>query len=634
MKPTTITIYELFQMERRHLVPLFQRPYVWTRERQWEPLWRDIAQKADDLVANARKRNYQPRQHFLGAVVLSQIPTYGLEVAATEIIDGQQRLTTLQVILITLRDYAKIGEYTDFDEQLRLATRNSSAPASAAAHQQFKVWPTSTDRAIFTDVWNAGSPDALALKYPLVKRKYTKMYELRHPLVEAYMYFFSAIRSYVETPSDDNDLPRTTEPVERQQRLEKLMVALTRHLELVKIDLEEKDDPQVIFETLNARGEPLLPSDLTRNFVFLEATRQDEYDVERLYTAYWHPYDTTDASGSGFWKTIVRQGRLQRPRMDLFLFHYLAYRTESEIVISHLFKAFQSWWLQEDRSVEVELRELQRYSEVFKQLYSRDDASRLDVFGRRLRIMDTSTLYPLLLFLLVEKVQEIGDERDGILTDLESYLVRRMVCGFTSKNYNRIFLSMLRSLRKAPRIDRAAVQAQLMSSESDTARWPSDSEFRTAWLSRPAYSVLTAQRIVMVLEALEWQGYGSKQEHGPFPSTTPYSIEHLLPQNPSPANWPLGLVDETDSVEREAALHRREQLKHTFGNLTLVTQSLNSLLGNDSFDEKRKELILSVLRLNRYFEHHSIHDWNEARIIERGQRLFSTAVIVWPHPVS
>src|SRR5689334_6610928 len=196
MKPTTISIYELFQMERRYVVPLFQRPYVWTRERQWEPLWEDIALKADEIVEYGGNRSYQFRKHFLGAVVLNQIPFFGLDVAATEVIDGQQRLTTLQVLMIALRDYTKAVGYHKADQMLQIMTRNSSAPANGSKHQQYKVWATTTDRAVFEAVWECGSPAALERLYPQVRIKYTRHYATRHPLVEAYLYFYDAIRQF------------------------------------------------------------------------------------------------------------------------------------------------------------------------------------------------------------------------------------------------------------------------------------------------------------------------------------------------------------------------------------------------------------------------------------------------------
>src|SRR5437016_5303757 len=106
MRPTTVTIFEMFQMERRYLVPLFQREYIWKQADQWEPLWEDITLKADEWLRNDPETKQQLRTHFLGAVVLDLIATYGKNLSARAIIDGQQRLTTLQIVLFALRDFA------------------------------------------------------------------------------------------------------------------------------------------------------------------------------------------------------------------------------------------------------------------------------------------------------------------------------------------------------------------------------------------------------------------------------------------------------------------------------------------------------------------------------------------------
>ena len=184
MKPTTLSIFELFEKERRYMVPLFQRPYVWNRERQWEPLWEDISSKASE-VAQQTKQSSPLRKHFLGAVVLNQVPTFGLQVSATEIIDGQQRLTTLQVLLLAFRDFVQarnlsITNSADLPQALNPSriistlnrlTENTCQPEKD--YERYKVWPTSTDQAVFQIVAAAKSPEAVNEKYPLTKIKYT-----------------------------------------------------------------------------------------------------------------------------------------------------------------------------------------------------------------------------------------------------------------------------------------------------------------------------------------------------------------------------------------------------------------------------------------------------------------------------
>jgi hypothetical protein len=635
MKPTTLTVFEVFEKERRYMVPLFQRPYVWSQERQWKPLWLDVLAKANNLLDRETGEGQIVRNHFLGAVVLNQVKTFGRQVSAMEVIDGQQRLTTLQVLLVALRDFIRSTGNDSFDKTLERLTENSCRMEED--YEAYKVWPTSSDRAVFQDVSRSGSPEELKRRHPLRKKKYARKYLPRPNLAEAYLFFYSAIEQFARSSVPEN----VYEPSETDggggdftKRLDVLVEALTRHLEFVLIELEERDDPQIIFETLNARGEPLLPSDLIRNFVFLEATRQRE-DVDRLYHTYWKTYDEPEPEGGSFWKELERQGRFRRPRMDLFVFHYLTMKTERDLSITHLFQEFRDRWNLSPRVVEEELRDLQRHARVFKALFRQDRESRVGLLSHRLRILDTSTVYPLLLFLLGEGGAELeASERDGMLTDLESYLVRRMVCGLTAKNYNRVFLTLLRNLRKGGVLNRGALRKQLVAQDGDSVRWPDDAEFEKGWRTTPAYISIGPRRVAMILEALDLQLETSKQEKMHLRESL--TVEHVMPQNPTLGAWPLFTNHDWkgETANPEALALFKDMVVHSFGNLTLLTQPLNSSVSNGPFRRKRPEIARqSKLRLNTYFQQFSDEDlWTWESIAARSDQLFMVAKQVWPHP--
>lgn len=641
MIPNKITIPQLFQLQCRHLVPIFQRPYVWQENKQWLPLWEDISRKAFEVMnSTPHLQLTQPRRHFLGAVVVKSLPAIGLEYPATEVIDGQQRLTTLQVLLVALRDYVRKVEFRKVEHLLVVLTENPEL--SGAKYERYKVLPTTSDRPVFESLWRAGSPEELLRLHPPTRQKYARQDDPPPLLARAYMFFYRAIKTFAE---DSSDVSPPLEPADVQRqihaRLEALVVALTQRVELVRIDLEQEDDPQVIFETLNARGEPLLPSDLVRNFLFLEASRQPESadKVTELYNAHWARFDT--APGRDFWKALVTQGRFTHPRIELFLFHFLTSFVEDpkeDIQVSYLFGAFQLWWRNpklapQPRSVKTEMHRFESYANMFQALFTDSDSTRLGLFAKRLRSLDTSTVYPLLLFLLVERAQEVKAERDGILEVLESYLVRRMVCGLTPKNYNRLFVKMILDLRKVDgAISRSTIEQLLLGLSGPTASWPTDEEFEKAWLNQPAYQVLRQPRTAMVLEALEATYYGANQERA-APPTGPFTIEHLLPQTPTATHWPLPVAEDADEQARANAATLRAVLTHTFGNLSLITAPLNSQLSNGPWEAKREKLTNeSVLMLNRYFQANRVDDWSEERIRERGEALFSAALTIWPRP--
>jgi hypothetical protein len=165
--------------------------------------------------------------------------------------------------------------------------------------------------------------------------------------VEAYLFFHDRVLEYI-TPPKAEDAPPSSDTTPDPSRAEDLLEAIIRYIQLVEINLDAEDDPQIIFETLNARGAPLAPSDLVRNYLFLHATRRGE-DVVQLYNSYWRQFDEAlDTSRRSrtkrFWREQERQGRLLVNRLDLLLFHFLSSQLGSEFKLSHIFPAFRDWW--------------------------------------------------------------------------------------------------------------------------------------------------------------------------------------------------------------------------------------------------------------------------------------------------
>jgi uncharacterized protein with ParB-like and HNH nuclease domain len=309
MKVDKLPLNRVFDRTERLEAPLFQRPYVWERDRNWEPLWSTIR-----TVAEARLHNYEHRSSFLGELVLDQLETPMSHIHARQIIDGQQRLTTFQMVLAAARDLcAALGEQR-FSEAFRKLTDND-VPLSDNPDDVFKVWPTNADRRVFRDTMTAGNKKnivALAFNDALIP--------------QGYLYFYNLLQEWLGSP----DVPLFC------SRLEALHQALREDLHLVIIDLESDDDPQEIFETLNALGTPLLPADLIKNYLFRIAQRQG-LNAERLNAQYWTRFDREIS----FWREEVRQGRLKRPRYDLFVRHYLTLMLKEDVNATELFKTFK-----------------------------------------------------------------------------------------------------------------------------------------------------------------------------------------------------------------------------------------------------------------------------------------------------
>ena len=617
------SLLAIFEKKMRLEVPLFQRQYVWNEDHQWQPLWEDIERKFTD---NLLGRKDGP-VHFLGAMVLDQKQTPTTHVDRRQVIDGQQRLTTLQIFLAAFRDFCAEQNCDALAKECENFTLNRGMMADPEV-DRFKVWPTQLDRPQFIDVITAGSRTELLKKHPAKIRKYTRKVEPRPRMVEAYLFFYDKLKAFML--GENGDAPLASEqPL--AARLEECFQTLRSALMVVIIDLQDGDDPQVIFETLNARGEPLLPADLLRNYIFLRAARTDPASTETLYKKYWARFDDE------FWRVEVKQGRLTRPRSDLYMQHFLSSRQGHDIPIKHLYVEYRHWVEREQpfSSIQDELATLARQGDDFRRLLEPDEDDVIWLLMRFLEAFDIRTAYPLLLAMLDSGVSDSDLLESASI--LESYLFRRAVCDLTTKNYNKIFLSMTKSLRQsgfAP----AELAQHLLKMRGESTEWPTDAQFKDAWLKKPLYEILNNPKLVYFLSRVNERFSSSKSEALKF-SIQP-TIEHIMPQKWI-EHWPLpdGLkgLDSFDQLIASdndltaKASRERDSLVHTAGNLTILSSSLNSEQSNYGWKKKRPELMShSLLPINLMLG--QLEDWDEAAIQKRSEVLFEKALPIWPRP--
>lgn len=624
MKADAAPLLAIFEKKLRLEVPLFQRQYVWGRDHQWEPLWEDIARKFIEYLEGRKDAPV----HFLGAMVLDQKQTPTTHVEKRQVIDGQQRLTTLQIFLAAFRDFCREQACEDLARECEGLIVNRGMMADPET-DQFKVWPTQLDRQQFADVIKAGSRRELERRYPRIRRKYARSDDPRPRMVEAYVFFNDELCTFfVGTVSD----PPLAENLPLAERLEESFNALKNGLQVVVIDLERDDDAQIIFETLNARGEPLLPADLLRNFIFLRAARLGE-PQEALYNEYWRRFDDP------FWREEVRQGRLFRPRSDLFMQHFLASRQLVDIPVKHLFVEYKYWIRKQPfPTVQEELATIARQGDDFRRIIEPKRHDTLFPLVTFLDCFDIRTAYPLLLYLLDKQIAE--SDWNVISRTLESYLLRRSVCGLTTKAYNRIFLNLTRSLVSAG-TSPANIVKFLSELTGDSSEWPSDESFRNAWETEHFYHVLQNPKVVYILKRLNDTYLSAKSEEINIES--PLTIEHIMPQSWL-EQWPLqdgsqGLEWNDDMWQsapnspRAEATRRRNALLQTIGNLTIVTQPLNSAVSNGPWMEKKPALLnASLLPINQQL--YSIDIWDETTIAIRSSAMFERALGIWPRPRS
>lgn len=593
----------IFDPTLRLVVPLFQRPYVWKQETNLLPLWESIQEVAERRLSN------NPRPHFMGAIVLDQMQVSTGDIDTRQIIDGQQRMTTFQLVLTALRDRSKAAGNDAYFKAFGKLTQND-VPFSKDEDEVFKIWPTNADRNHFRSVLNAGSPDAVRSSFNLKKKASGSIQNNLIP--HAYLYFYDVLSEW---------LGPSTEPT-FIERLKVLWQSLKDDMQVVVIDLDDDDDAQVIFETLNALGTPLLPADLVKNFLFQSADLKNE-NIEKLYETYWKPFD----QDSAFWRDEVRQGRLKRPRIDLFLQHYLTLMKGDEVPATHLFSEFRDLARKRPAiTAKDHLQSIHRYGEIFKTFMSGFSPNSPEGrFFSRLNELDTTTVFPVLLEVFERAGGHPSEEVRTVLSDLESFLVRRMICGLTTKNYNLLMRSLVQNLQSNDTFSAKAVRNFLLAQDAESTRWPGNEEFEKAWLNRPIYEGLTRARVRIVLEALELEMYTEKTEKITIDSKL--TIEHVLPQEWE-THWPLPAEPAIDEATK-----RRDHLLHTIGNLTLVTESLNPAMSNGPWASKKAALSEhTALAMNRKLI--ALQEWNDAAIETRSQALFVLATKIWPRPNS
>ena len=314
METNVRTPQDVFMQPQHLVVPPFQRPYVWEKEEQWAPLWQDVRRLAELRLAPTAG----DARHFLGAIVVqAQEPILG-DLQASSIIDGQQRLTTLQLLMDATAAVLEALGQDALAGQLGRLTHNEDIYVSGEAYTRLKLRHSNKDGPAFEEVMDAEAPvDHETLDHAASR------------VVRAHEYFTTAASEWLVSYTDGV-----------AERAQALTSALTRGLQLVAINLTLSENSQEIFETLNARGTPLTAADLIRNFVFqrLAAEGADT----RAHLDNW-PFETE------FWEKEVSVGRYTTQRSSLFFNQWLGSRLGEEVSTRATFTRFKQYVEQIDR---------------------------------------------------------------------------------------------------------------------------------------------------------------------------------------------------------------------------------------------------------------------------------------------
>ena len=619
----------VFEPTGQYVIPLFQRHYVWDKDGQWRPLWEDIIGQ----VARRATGKFHPntRRHFTGAIVIQRSQSDGFGTINTyEIIDGQQRLTTFQVILCAMRDACKhIGvaepEFASIADDAQKHILNTGRHVHDDG--QFKLLPTEYDRPAFK---------AMVSEQPLP--------DSGSKIVVAYRYFNSEIQRFIKRDAS---------------KASSLLDAIKNDFGFVSIQIDEDDAPELIFESLN-KGEPLLQFDLLRNNLFLRTRQSAGENRNDLYAKYWRHFEDDQ------WERHVGSGRRTKALSELFLQHFLSAKLATDKV-EPLFRTYQKEYQKTlgdgTHTIESELMDLHKYSKIYEDIIAKSD----DAANRAYDFLGITTLRPFMLYLVAEAGLS-GEQGEHVFHALDSYTMRRAICTTQKlKNFNKFFPELIKRLREKT-CPVPAVFELLRDEEDDTNKWPLDREVLIA-LSGHWESVGVSTKLMRhILRRMEWRMRQNDRRHegDEPPVLNDLTLEHILPEKwwqhwllPSKSGrmvkWEDIISDKykrdhpdwNDDYPPEGAedsalankaykksldtARERAALMWSIGNLTLLTQPLNSTASNRPFHEKKKLMDEhSTLLLNNDIRRET--NWDVAEIKNRTKRLHGLFCKIWPDP--
>ena len=615
-QPSKATATELFEGRKHYAIPAYQRPYVWNEEDQWAPLWDDIVRVAESHIGDAPNRL---TSHFLGAVVFELIGAGSAAITELDVIDGQQRLTTLQLLLDAVQDILESHGHAEEAERLEELILNRQSTYRGTP-QRFKLWPSQANRAEFSHAMDPTEPKPAEFGQ----------------IHGAHKFFTEeATRWLLGKPDPDGEVPPGTQP----ERARELAETLAGRLVVVAIDLTGDDDAQLIFETLNDRGTPLLKADLIKNWVFRRGQRLGA-DVDKWSRTIWEDFDTD------WWREEIAQGRMSRSRVDIFLHYWLIMRIRDEVKQELVFRTFTEYaepLMTDPDSAEAFLSELRNDANTYRGLGALAANTAAGKFRSRvIEAMELAATTPVFLWVVSQNHGLPETQVEAGLAALESWVVRRTLLQMTSKDMNKLIVSLLKALGGVPTEHAGdAIRTFLSQQTASTREWPSDSVFLSEIGALRMYRNIKQGRLAVVLGAVEEYRRAQESKYGTMPLPTGLTIEHIMPQKWREhwrSNPPLTADEE----------QYRDRLVHSLGNLTLVTQSLNSSLSNRPWTDeeaaslkdggqagKGKWSILNqfnLIVLNKDVLDHHRDQWTEADIASRTAEIAAAITKVWPGP--
>ncbi len=543
--------------EKQFVIPIYQRVYSWEKE-QCKQLW-------DDIIKTGG--NDQIEGHFIGSIVFVHDGIYTTNYNELLVIDGQQRLTTITLLFIALRDHLN-----DEDEFLEKFSRQKIQNrylinSDEKGDKKFKLILSEPDR------------DTLL---SLIDENKRKPSEPSSKIMENFKLFEEWIR-------------KNTDKLETIFKgLDKLMV--------VEISLERgKDNPQLIFESMNSTGKDLTQTDLIRNYILMGLEPEKQKIFYKKY-----------------WRAMEEDFKQNETLFNQFVKHYLTIKIGKIPNEKRIYEAFKDYRQKKGIEIEDLLKDLQKYCGYFCQIaFKKEVYKDLNKALSFLVDLEMDVIYPLLLELYSDYIDGVLSKQDfiPIIALTESYICRRAVCGIPSNGLNKFFPSFTKKIDKKQYLKSVE---EHFGSLTGNQKFPNDFEFKDSFITKELYgrNKTKKKKTKYFLERLE--NFDTKEPV----NTQECTIEHIMPQT-------LNLEWERDLGENFQAIH--EKYLHTIGNLTLT--GYNEKYSNNSFQEKRdmeKGFKQSPLKLNQSLK--DLESFGEKEIEKRANDLADLALKIWTYP--
>lgn len=546
MQASETKLQDIIEGTKQYVVPMFQRSYSWQKN-DWQLLWDDILELYE---------SEQPYPHFMGSMVtMPSNDSLPQGVTKYVLIDGQQRLTTIFILVAVLRDQAKKSN------QLKLANELNDKfliNQYDEGWDYYKLLPTQQDRQYFYEI----------IKGDFVNKK-------THLMSECYLFFEKKIRQFTELD------------------LRKFKNIIGDFLVLVSISLGKDDNPYLVFESLNAKGQPLTQADLIRNYFFMQINQEQQ---DKIYQKYWLPME-----------------QLLGDNLTEFMRHYL---TKNGVIVKKNEVYFELKDIISRGDTLGYLKEIYEFAQSYATFLNpqRETNRNIRKYLDRIKRLDVATVYPFLLncFHDWQSNKLTESELLEVFKILENYILRRFVCNVQTRGLNRIFAMLYTDIIKQINLESVNF-VDTLKRVLQRQKYPQDYQFKEDLMTVELYGTNRTDKGKLILESLE--EYFAHKEQVSFDNL---SIEHIMPQTLND-KWKNHLGDDSEITH--------ELLLHTLGNMTLT--GYNSELKNSVFSVKKQELNKSHLELNKYFQNVDI--WTRETLEKRGEILANMVLKIWPY---